>query len=77
MVQLGGFLGDLLGALLKAGLSLMKKVLTLLIQSLLVPLGSTAAASPTDAAKIVFWIEHAHFGLSKANNINNFKQRNG
>ena len=31
MVQLGGFLGDLLGALLKAGLSLMKKVLTLLI----------------------------------------------
>ena len=50
IVQLGGFLGRLLGALLKAGLHLMKNVLKPLVKSVLVPLGLTAAASASDAA---------------------------
>ena len=41
MIQLGGFLGRLLGPLLKTGLPLMKSVL--------VPLGLTAAGSAADA----------------------------
>ena len=46
----GGFLGRLLGPLLKPGLSLMKNVLKPLAKSILVPLGLTAAISATDAA---------------------------
>ena len=45
-----GFLGRLLGPLLKTGLPLMKNVLKPLAKSILIPLGSTAAASATDAA---------------------------
>ena len=48
--QSGGFLGRLLGPLLKTGLPLMKNVLKPLAQSGLIPLGLTAAASATDAA---------------------------
>ena len=46
----GGFLGRLLGPLLKPGLSLMKNVLKPFAKSILVPLGLTAAISATDAA---------------------------
>ena len=49
MIQSGGFLGKLLGALLKTGLPLIKNVITSLAKSLLIPLGLTAAASATDA----------------------------
>ena len=49
MVQLGGFLGRLLGPLLKTGLPLMKNVATPLGKSVLIPLGLTAAASAADA----------------------------
>ena len=49
MIQSGGFLGRLLGLLLKAGLSLMKNVTQPLAKSVLVPLGLTAAASAADA----------------------------
>ena len=49
MVQLGGFLGRLLGPLLKTGLPLMKNVITPLARSVLIPLGLTAAASAADA----------------------------
>ena len=49
MVQLGGFLGRLLGPLLKTGLPLMKNVITPLAKSDLIPLGLTAAASAADA----------------------------
>ena len=49
MIQSGGFLEKLLGPLLKAGLPLMKSVITLLAKSALVPLGLTAAASSADA----------------------------
>ena len=49
--QSGGFLGRLLGPLLKNGLPLMKKVLKPLTKSDLIPLRLTAAAaSVTDAA---------------------------
>ena len=45
----GGFLGRLLGSLLKTGLPLMKNVIKPLAKSVLIPLGLTAAASATDA----------------------------
>ena len=47
--QSGGFLGRLLGPLLKTGLPLMKNVLKPLAKSVLIPLGLTAAASATDS----------------------------
>ena len=49
MIQPGGFLGKLLGALLKPGLPLLKNVIKPLAKSVLVPLGLTAAASAADA----------------------------
>ena len=49
IIQSGGFLGTLLGPLLKTGFPLMKNVLTPLAKSVLIPLGLTAAASAADA----------------------------
>ena len=49
MIQSVGFLGKLLRPLLKAGLPLMKSVITPLAKSILIPLGLTAAASAADA----------------------------
>ena len=49
MIQSGGFLGRLLGPLLKTGLPLMKIVIKPLAKSVLIPLGLTAAASAADA----------------------------
>ena len=49
MIQSGGFLGELLGPLLKTGLLLMKSVIKPLAESVLIPLGLTAAASAADA----------------------------
>ena len=49
MIQLGGFLGRLLGPLLKTGLPLIKNVIKPLTKSVLIPLGLTAATSATDA----------------------------
>ena len=49
MIQSGGFLGRLLGPLLKTGLPLIKNVIKPLAKSILIPLGLTAAASATDA----------------------------
>ena len=49
MIQSGGFLGTLLGPLLKIGLPLMKNVITALAKSALIPLGLTAAESSADA----------------------------
>ena len=49
MIQSGGFLGRLLGPLLKTGLPLMKNVIKPLAKSILIPLGLTAAASAADA----------------------------
>ena len=49
MIQSGGFLGKLLGPLLKTGLPLIKNVIKPLAKSVLIPLGLTAAASAADA----------------------------
>ena len=49
MIQSGGFLGRLLGPLLKTGLPLIKNVIKPLAKSVLIPLGLTAAVSTADA----------------------------
>ena len=49
MIQSGGFLGRLLGPLLKTRLPLMKNVIKPLAKSVLVTLGLTTAASAADA----------------------------
>ena len=49
MIQSGGFLGRLLGPLLKTGLPLIKNVIKPLAKSVLIPLGLAAAASAADA----------------------------
>ena len=49
MIQSGGFLGRLLGPLLKTGLPLIKNVIKPLAKSVLIPLGLTAAASAAEA----------------------------
>ena len=49
MIQSGGFLGRLLGPLIKTGLPLMKSVIKPLAKSVLTSLGLTAAASAADA----------------------------
>ena len=59
MVQLGQFLGRLLGPLLGNGLPLIVNVLKPLAKSVLVPLGLTTAASARDTA-----ILKKTFGLS-------------
>ena len=48
-VQSGGFLGRLLGPLIKTGLPLIKNVIKPLPKSVLIPLGLTAAASAAEA----------------------------
>ena len=49
MIKSRGFLGRLLGPLLKAGLTLIKNVIKSLAENVLIPLGLTAAASAADA----------------------------
>ena len=49
MIQSGGFLGKLLGPLLKTGLPLIKNVTKPLAKSVLIPLGLTAAVLAVDA----------------------------
>ena len=49
MIQSGGFLGRLLGPLLKTGLPLIKSVIKPLPKSVLILLGLTAAAAAADA----------------------------
>ena len=49
MIQSRGFLGRLLGLLLKTGLPLMKNLIKPLAKSVLIPSGITVAASATDA----------------------------
>ena len=52
MIQSGGFLGRLLGPLLKTGLPLIKNVIKPLAKSVLIPLGLTAATLAADAEYI-------------------------
>ena len=65
MLQSGGFLGKLLGPLLKTGLPLIKSVIKPLAKSVLVPLGLTAAASAADAG-----IHKKILGSGQPNNNN-------
>ena len=67
IIQSGGFLGKLLGPLLKTGLPLIKNLIKPLCKSVLIPLGLTAAASAADAGiqKKITWFWN--------NNLNNFK----
>ena len=48
MMQSGGFLGRLLGPILKIGFPLIKNEIKLLAKNVLIPLGLTAAASAAD-----------------------------
>ena len=49
MIQSRGFLGRLLGLLLKTGLPLIENVIKPLARNVLIPLGLTSAASAADA----------------------------
>ena len=49
MIQSGGFLGRLLGPLLKTRLPLISNIIKPLAKSVLIPLGLTAAASAGDS----------------------------
>ena len=62
MIQSGGFLGRLLGPLLKTGLPLIKNVIKPLAKSVLIPLGLTTAASAADA-----WIHKKILGSGHNN----------
>ena len=64
MIQSGGFLGRLLGPLLKTGLPLIKNVIKPLAKSVLIPLELTAAASAADAG-----IHKKILGSGNTNNI--------
>ena len=57
IIQSRGFLGRLLGPLLKTGLPLIKNVIKPLAKKVLIPLGLTAAASAADAGihKKILW----------------------
>ena len=66
MVQLGQFLGRLLGPLLGNGLPLIVNVLKPLAKSVLVPFGLTTAASARDSySKENFWIQHKNTSILK------------
>ena len=66
MIQAGGFLGRLLGPLLKTGLPLIKNAVKPLANSALIPLGLTAAAPAADAE-----IHEKILGSGNNNNNNN------
>ena len=65
MIQSGGFLGRLLGPLLKTGLPLISNVIKPLAKSVLITLGLTAAASAADAG--------IHKKILVCDNTNNIK----
>ena len=71
IIQPGGFLGRLLGQLLKTGLPLIKKVIKLLAKSVLIPLGLTAVSSAGDAG-----IHKKILGSGHNNNKNNNNNNN-
>ena len=70
MIQSGGFLGRLLGPLLKTGLPLIKNIIKPLAKSILIPLGLIAAASAADARirKKSLGSGHRHLSSTSRNN---------
>ena len=76
VIQSGGFLGRLLGPLLKTELSLIKNVIKPLAKSLLIPLGLTAAASVAGAGtqkNLRIWLLLFFLLCFTYNNANNIK----
>ena len=67
MIQSGGFLGKLLGPLLKTGLPLIKNVNKPLAKSVLIPLGLTAALSAADAGILKKILESVNITLLISN----------
>ena len=65
MIQSGGFLGRLLGPLLKTGLPLIKNAIKPLSKRVLIPLGLPAAASAADAG--------IHIGIGASSFVLRFK----
>ena len=63
MIQSGGFLGKLLGPLLKTGLPLIKIVITPLAKSVLIPSGLMEAASAADVGihKKILGSQRSHY----------------
>ena len=70
MIQSGGFLGRLLGPLLKKGLLLIKNVIKSLTKGVLIPLGLTTTASGADAGihKKILVSGHNHPSSSASHN---------
>ena len=60
MIHSGGFLGRLLGPLLKTGLPLIKNVIAPLAKSVLIPLGLTAAAADAGIHEKILDMEMQH-----------------
>ena len=77
MIQSGGFLGRLLGPLIKTVLPLIKSVIKPLAKSVLIPFGLTAAALAADAGihKNILgsWHNHPSNNNNNNNNSNNNK----
>ena len=67
IIQSGGFLGRLVGQLLKTGLPIIKNLIKPLTKSVLIPLGLTAVASAADAG-----IHKKNIGIWEYD-FNNFK----
>ena len=72
MVQSGGFLGGLVGPLLKTGLPLIKNVIKALAKNFLIPLGLTAAALAANAG-----IYKKNLTIREFDNTNKIKWWNG
>ena len=73
MIQLGGFLGRLLGPLLKTGLPSISNVIKPLAKSLLIPLGLTAAAADAGIYKKILGSGNTTLIISN----NEMKQKGG
>ena len=73
MIQSGGFLGRLLGPLIKTVLPLIKSVIKPFAKSVLIPFGLTAAALAADAGihKNILGSWHNHPSNNNNNNNNN------
>ena len=73
MIQSGGFLGRLLGPLIKTVLPLIKNVIKPLAKSVLIPFGLTAAALAADAGihKNILGSWHNHPSNNNNNNNSN------
>ena len=75
MIQSGGFLGRLLGPLLKAGLPLIKNIIKPLAKSVSIPLGLTATASAADAGIHKKILRSGNNNNDNNNNNNNNKNK--